>query len=145
MRVCGSAVDEEERQSIPLVDLSRVLWTHGAEYPLPGTDILRLFFRFRLPDDIPPSYYHYTFRSLSTCGVLYSLTTVGVRPDCSGIHRIHNPLVVLPRFDMEPLRALSSAGLKWRTVHAEKDVWKGLRGNEGTVRVEVRVTYHAKS
>ncbi|KAI0697064.1 hypothetical protein C8T65DRAFT_28134 [Cerioporus squamosus] len=132
-------VDEEERKSIPLVDLSRLLWTHGAEYPPPDTDVLRLFFRFRLPDDITPSFYHHTLRSGGTCAVLYSLTTVGVRPGWSGIRKIHSPIVVLPRVNLASLRALSSAGLQWRTVHMEKDVWKGLRGNEGSVRVELSV------
>ncbi|TFK87658.1 hypothetical protein K466DRAFT_103212 [Polyporus arcularius HHB13444] len=132
-------VDEEERKSITLVDFGRVLWTHGAEYPPPDSDVLRLFFRFRLPNDIPPSYYHHTIRSGGTCAVLYSLTTVGVRPGWSGIRKIHNPLVVLPRVDLGPLRALSSAELQWRTVHEEKKVWKGLRGNEGSVRVELSI------
>ncbi|RPD55392.1 hypothetical protein L226DRAFT_208167 [Lentinus tigrinus ALCF2SS1-7] len=125
-----------ECDTIPLLELTRVLWTYGAEYPPPETDILRLFFRFELPSYLPPSFYHSS--SEGTGAILYCLTVVGVRPGNQSPRVIHIPIVILPQDDFYPPSTppWSSSSLALQTTVKEKAVRKGLWGDPATVRVE---------
>ncbi len=126
---------------ISLVDLSRLLWTYGSEYPPPNSDVLRLFFRFQLPDYTPPSLYDDS-AGAGIGAVLYSLTTVAVRPAGSASPwKQHIPIVVVPYDDVSPLltRSLSSNALVWRTEHKDKKVRRKLWGEYASVRIEVGV------
>ncbi|KAI0697066.1 hypothetical protein C8T65DRAFT_729501, partial [Cerioporus squamosus] len=137
--VCSDS-DSSESETTPLVDLSRVLWTHGSQYPPPDSDVLRLFFRFQLPEDIPPSLLD--DGPGGTGAVLYSLTTVAVRPGGSTKPwKQHTPIVVVPRDDVSPLltQSLASTATVWRTAHKEKKVRKKLWGDYATVRIELSI------
>lgn len=127
---------------IPLVELTRTLWTNGSEYPPPDSDILRLFFRFQLPFDSPPSLYDEGIRGSGV--VLYSLTVVGVRPEGSiGPWKRQIPIAVVPRDDVSPFptQPFGSTDFAWKTEHKARNVRKGLWGEYATVKVEVRLQY----
>ncbi|RDX41156.1 hypothetical protein OH76DRAFT_1365053 [Lentinus brumalis] len=131
--------DSEDHETIPLFDLSRMLWTNGSEYPPPDSDVLRLFFRFQLPDDIPPSLLDRTGPG-GTAGVLYSLTTVAVRAGrFTKPWKQHTPIVIVPRDDVSPLltRALVTDAFAWRTGHKSQQVRRALWGDYATVRIEL--------
>ncbi|RDX43198.1 hypothetical protein OH76DRAFT_1361524 [Lentinus brumalis] len=133
--------DSEDCETIPLFDLSRMLWTYGSEYPPRDSDILRLFFRFQLPDDIPPSLLDRAGPG-GTAGVMYSLTTVAVR--AGGSTRPwtkHTPIVIVPRDNVSPLltQSLVTGAFAWRTVHKSKQVRRALWGDYATVRIELSV------
>ncbi|TBU44361.1 hypothetical protein BD309DRAFT_40826 [Dichomitus squalens] len=123
------------REVHPLVFSNLSLWSHGGEYPAPGSDILRLPFRFRLPDMLPPSFQYSGFQK--SASVLYSVTVVGVRSGTFQMNRrIRVPLVVLPRdvHGMQVRQAIPSSG--FRTVYVEEKIRRGLWGDYATARVE---------
>ncbi len=133
--------DSEDHETIPLFDLSRMLWTNGSEYPPPDSDVLRLFFRFQLPDDIPPSLLDRTGPG-GVAGVLYSLTTVAVRAGrFTKPWKQHTAIVIVPRDDVSPLltQSLVTDAFAWRTGHKSKQVRRALWGDYATVRIEVRL------
>ena len=136
--------NRSQSDTIPLLELTRVLWTYGAEYPPPETHVLRLFFRFELPDYLPPSFFH--SGSEGAGAILYSLTTVGVRPGNQTPRVIHIPIVILPQDDFRPLSTppWSSPSFALQTLVKEKPVRKGLWGDYATIRVEV-LHVHSRS
>ncbi|RPD55390.1 hypothetical protein L227DRAFT_510130 [Lentinus tigrinus ALCF2SS1-6] len=130
--------DSTERETVPLAELSRVLWTYGSQYPPPDSDILRLFFSFQLPDDIPPSFLD--SGSGGASAVLYSITTTGVRPGAlAKPWKQYTPIMVVSRDEASSIltQPLHSPDFTWRTEHKEKKVRKGLWGDYATVKIEV--------
>ncbi|RDX41137.1 hypothetical protein OH76DRAFT_1467291 [Lentinus brumalis] len=121
-----------------LVDTSRVLWTYGAEYPPPGSDTLRLFFRWKLPDNLPPSTYY--SGHLKAASVVYSLETVGLRRGVlKSDKKIHTPLVVLQSDSVGTQLPLGLSDVPWKKFYREQKVRKGFWGvsDPGTVTVEL--------
>ena len=126
------------REVQPLIHSNLSVWSHGSEYPAPGSDLLRLPFCFRLPDTLPPSFQYQGFQK--SASVLYSVTAVGVRPGTFQMNRrIRTPLVILPmdQLGMQVRRTLPSAS--FRMVYAEEKMRRGLWGDYATARVEVRL------
>ncbi len=126
------------REVQPLIYSNLSVWSHGSEYPAPGSDILRLPFCFRLPDTLPPSLQYHGFQK--SASVLYSVTAVGVRPGTFQMNRrIRAPLVILPtdQLGMQVRRTIPSA--RFRTICAEEKMRRGLWGDYATARVEVRL------
>ncbi|KAI0691290.1 hypothetical protein C8T65DRAFT_670569 [Cerioporus squamosus] len=131
-----SADKSSARETIPLIYTSLDLWTQGSAYPPPGTDILHLPFRFRLPDNIPPSF-HYSGRGKSAY-VLYELTAVGVRPGTFQFNRkLRTPLAVVPK-DLTGGKLRDSMGsLGWRKCERTEKIRRGLWGEYATAHVEL--------
>ncbi|KAM5542508.1 hypothetical protein V8D89_003967 [Ganoderma adspersum] len=126
------------REVQPLIYSNLSVWSHGSEYPAPGSDLLRLPFCFRLPDTLPPSFQYQGFQK--SASVLYSVTAVGVRPGTFQMNRrIRNPLVILPmdQLGMQVRRTMSSAS--FRMVYAEEKMRRGLWGDYATARVEFSI------
>ena len=125
------------REVHPLVVSNLSLWSHGGSYPEPGSDLLRLPFRFQLPDSLPPSFRYSGFQK--SASVLYSVTAVGVRPGTFQLNRrIRHPLVVLPKdvHGTQARHAISTSDFK--TLYVEEKIRRGLWGDYATARVEVR-------
>ncbi len=125
-------------ETIPLVYVSLDLWTQGSAYPLPGTDTLRLPFRFRLPDNLPPSF-HYSGWQKSAY-VLYELTVVGVRPGTFQFNKkLRMPLAVVPKDTIGKNLGNGIASLGWRKGERTEKIRRGLWGDYSTAHVEVSV------
>ncbi|RPD67560.1 hypothetical protein L226DRAFT_529885 [Lentinus tigrinus ALCF2SS1-7] len=125
-----------KRETIPLIHSSLDLWTQGSAYPPPGTDILRLPFRFRLPENLPPSFHYHTWAKSGY--VLYELTAVGVRPGAFQFNRrLRMPLAVVPKDTMGGKLRDSMASLGWRKGEKVEKIRKGLWGDYSTVQVEL--------
>ncbi|PIL37729.1 hypothetical protein GSI_01423 [Ganoderma sinense ZZ0214-1] len=123
------------REVQPLIYSNLSVWSHGSEYPAPGSDLLRLPFYFHLPDNLPPSFQYSGFQK--SASVLYSVTAVGVRPGTFQMNRrVRTPLVILPmdQLGMQVRRAMPSAS--FRTVYVEEKMRRGLWGDYGTARIE---------
>ncbi|RPD55785.1 hypothetical protein L226DRAFT_431468, partial [Lentinus tigrinus ALCF2SS1-7] len=122
-----------QRESLPLIHSSLNLWTQGSAYPPPGTDILHLPFRFRLPDSLPPSFHYHTGVTSA-----YELIAVGVRPGMFQFNRrLCMPLAVVPKDTMGERLRDSMASLGWRKGEKVEKIRKGLWGDYSTVQVEV--------
>ena len=121
------------------------VWTRGSAYPPPGTDILRLPFRFPLPDGLPPSFHFHTWEINSS--VLYAIDTTGVRRGKFKVNKkIHTPIMALPKDDVGVgVRMGLGEGVgpgsytRWKNVWAEEKIRKGLWGEHATARVMVRL------
>ncbi|RDX47805.1 hypothetical protein OH76DRAFT_1484486 [Lentinus brumalis] len=124
------------RETIPLVYVSLDLWTQGSAYPLPGTDTIRLPFRFRLPDNLPPSF-HYSGWQKSAY-VLYELTIVGVRPGTFQFNKkLRMPLAVVPKDTIGKNLRNGIASLGWRKGERTEKIRRGLWGDYSTAHVEL--------
>ncbi|KAM5537692.1 hypothetical protein V8D89_008641 [Ganoderma adspersum] len=74
------------------------LWSRGSAYPEPGTDILRLPFRFLLPDGLPPSFHFHVWEVTSV--LLYTIDTIGVRLcKFKENKKVHTLIIALPKDD----------------------------------------------
>lgn len=131
---------EEETRNLILRD--RTLWTRGSAYPPAGQHILRLAFRFKLPDDLPPtSYYSNAFSASGH--ITYTLEIIGVR---SGTfqpnRRISRPFTVVPP-DLIGIgyRAALQAGFsdEWVLFSKEVDMRKSFWGDYSKARAELRL------
>ncbi|RPD67562.1 hypothetical protein L226DRAFT_529889 [Lentinus tigrinus ALCF2SS1-7] len=128
-----------QRETIPLIHSSLDLWTQGSAYPPPGTDILHLPFRFRLPDTLPPSFHYHT--RVTSAYVLYELAAVGVRPGMFQFNRrLRMPLAVVPKDTMGGRLRDSMSSLGWRKGEKVEKIRKGLWGDYSTVQVELLLT-----
>ena len=72
---CGSNRVYETR---PLVNEEQSLWTKGSAYPPAESDVLRIPFQFRLPENLPPSFHYDGIGKRAS--VLYSVKATGARP-----------------------------------------------------------------
>ncbi|TFK83755.1 hypothetical protein K466DRAFT_497860 [Polyporus arcularius HHB13444] len=119
-----------------LVRSSLDLWMPGAAYPPPGTDILRLPFRFRIPENVPPSF-HYRSWDKSAC-VLYELVVVGVRPGTFQFNRrLRIPRAVVPKDAFGARLRQNIGAVGWRKGERTERMRKGLWGEYSTAHVEL--------
>ena len=130
-------------ESIVLADESRVLWSQGEAYPPPGSDILKLPFRFTLPShDILPTCQFDNKLDLSA-KVTYWVEVIGVRGAFRLNTRIPRPFPVLPPHATgAELSQVLRAGWNgpWRDIVETKQVRKGIWGAHATATVTVSVT-----
>ena len=127
------------RQTIPLIHSSLDLWTQGSAYPPPGTDILHLPFRFRLSDNIPPSFHYRAWQK--SAYVFYELSAVGVRPGTFQFNRKQRmPLAVVPKDEVGVQLRERIPSLGWRKGEKVEKIRKGLWGDYATVHVEVSIS-----
>lgn len=120
------------------------VWTRGSAYPQPGTDVVRLPFRFLLPDGLPPSFHFHAWEINSS--VLYAIDTTGIRRGKFKVNKkVHSPLMALPKDDAGVgvrLRLGEGVGpgscTRWKNVWAEERIRKGFWGEHATARVMVR-------
>ncbi|PIL37737.1 hypothetical protein GSI_01431 [Ganoderma sinense ZZ0214-1] len=133
-----------ERQE--LVSLRTSLWKRGSAYPPPGSHVLRLPFRFRLPSDpkllpsIPSN------AGSESASIKYYVEVIAHRPTVlfgAEDKTMRRQLTVVSRGDpglcasIRSLRGLSAeGGPTWKTVHKEKKMRRGIWGEYSTARVE---------
>ncbi|KAJ3558004.1 hypothetical protein NM688_g1165 [Phlebia brevispora] len=123
------------RQRIELLRSTVSVWKRGSAYPPPGTDILRIPFRFNLiPSQTLPSCLFTSYRRSGR--IVYSVEVVGVR---SGLHfnkRLSNALSVVPP---DAAGAAISQKLRsgevpsWRSIRFNKHVRRGIWGEYSNV------------
>ncbi|KAI1791024.1 hypothetical protein LXA43DRAFT_448963 [Ganoderma leucocontextum] len=121
------------------------VWTRGAAYPQPDTDVLHLPFRFPLPDGLPPSF-HFRVWEINT-SILYAIDTTGVRRGKFKVNKkVHTPIMVLPKDEAGVgVRMGLGAGVgpgsytRWKNVWAEEKIRKGIWGEYATARVMVSI------
>ncbi len=127
------------RQTVQLIRQNVSLWTRGSAYPPPGTDLLRLPFRFTLnpSQELPSAHYEGNRKSGS---VVYCVEMVGVR---TGLHfnkRLTLPLSVLPsdKKGAKLSRNLRSGKVSsWRNIEFKKDIRRGIWGEDSKVHATV--------
>ncbi|KAI1789244.1 hypothetical protein LXA43DRAFT_893215, partial [Ganoderma leucocontextum] len=110
-------------------------WSRGTANHQPDTDVLRLPFRFPLPDGSPSFHFHAWEINGS---VLHAINTTGVRRGNFKVNKkVHSPIMVLPKDEAggDPslrasIRALGEpeGGPTWKTAHKETHMRRGLRG-----------------
>ena len=117
------------KSKVDLVQDSVTLWQKGGTYPPPGTDVLRLPFRFVLPSELPPSC---EFKTLYKYGaVVYTVEVVADRPKLFPKRRVVRAIPVLPHNAAgAKVRNKLRSGWKGkaRTWHIEKNIRKGIWG-----------------
>jgi hypothetical protein len=127
-------------QRIDLVRENVSLWRKGSAYPPPDSHILKLPFRFVLPNSLPPSCQHSGFRWEGTIG--YVLEVVGERPALHFNHRVLRSFPVLP-VDSQGASIASalSAGWtgRWNTYEHKNEIRRGIWGDYSHVQATVSV------
>ena len=126
----------EEKVSLAHDTIS--LWSRGGAYPSPGTDIMRIPFRFKLPSEqLPPSFKFQS--SWQWAHVKYSVTAVGARKGRLTANRRHRvPFAVLPHDEVGTALRLENATHGWKRFENQDSIRKGLWGDYSKVHVEVR-------
>lgn len=130
------------QETIDLAHDDVTVWTRSGPYPPPGSDTIRVPFRFVIPGRIPPSFSYWKF--FEGAHVRYSVAAVGMRKGALTIDRRHLiPLPILPRDEAGAAvkDAYSSHG--WKTFTAEDKIRRGLWGDYSKVHVEVRSHHRA--
>nr|VWO99828.1 Structural maintenance of chromosomes protein [Ganoderma boninense] len=126
----------EERVELAHDQIS--LWTRGGAYPNPGTDVLRLPFRFVLPADaLPPSFKFQS--SWQWAHVKYSVCAVGARKGRLTPNRRHRvPFPVLPIDEAGTSVRQAAATDGWQRLEKEESIRRrGLWGDYSKVKVEL--------
>ncbi|KAI0364559.1 hypothetical protein BV20DRAFT_1125540 [Pilatotrama ljubarskyi] len=135
-----------DRETIRLVRDDASLWARGTAYPPPGSDTLRVPFRFQLPPHLPPSFQYRG--ATASASVMYSITAVGVRPGTLSFNRrIRQPLAIVQKDDgpgiiaRKQLATLAATGEEpsWRTELKEEKIRRGLWGDYATVEVRCSI------
>ncbi|PIL28281.1 hypothetical protein GSI_09569 [Ganoderma sinense ZZ0214-1] len=113
------------------------LWTRGGAYPDPGSDIIRLPFRFVLPTDaLPPSFKFSS--SWQWAHVKYSVCAVGARKGRLTANRRHRvPFPVLPIDEVGTSVRQAAATTGWKRFDKEESIRRGLWGDYSKVKVEL--------
>ncbi|KAI0638684.1 hypothetical protein C8Q77DRAFT_1154294 [Trametes polyzona] len=132
-------------QKIELVRDDVSVWSKGGAYPLSGSDVLRIPFRFHLPSNLYPSC-HYT-KYGQRGKIRYAVSAVGVRPGALKFNRrVNAPIALVPKDTQgaalrEKLIAAASTGipLPWRTELKEEKMRRGLWGDYATAQVELKI------
>ena len=118
------------------------LWQKGSVYPLPGSDVVKLPFRFELPADLLPSCQYKTLHRLGL--VAYSVEVVGDRPGFLQFKkRVMRPIPVLPPsvIGAQLRNSLRDGwGGDMRTWRAGKNIRKGIWGDFSSVAMLVSIT-----
>ena len=131
---CGSNRVYETRR---LVNEEQSLWTKGSAYPPAESDVLRIPFQFRLPENLPPSFHYDGIGKRAS--VLYSVKATGARPGLLKFDKqIAKPIAIVPKDDIAAaLRVEDKTG--WKVVPKTQFMTKGLWGDYAEARVEVHL------
>ncbi|KAL1944373.1 hypothetical protein VTO73DRAFT_3558 [Trametes versicolor] len=133
-------------KTVPLVRDDASVWSQGGAYPPPGSNTIRIPFRFLLPPDLPPSF-HYS-RYGRKGAVRYAVTAVGTRPSTFSLNRrVHAPLAIIPKDSPQgvalreklALMAATGAECEWRKERKEEKMRRGLWGDYATAQVELQI------
>lgn len=131
-------------KTVPLVRDDASVWSQGGAYPPPGSNTIRIPFRFLLPPDLPPSF-HYS-RYGRKGAVRYAVTAVGTRPSTFSLNRrVHAPFAIIPKDTPQgvalreklALLAATGAECEWQKERKEEKMRRGLWGDYATAQVEV--------
>ncbi|KAI0691288.1 hypothetical protein C8T65DRAFT_670562 [Cerioporus squamosus] len=126
------------REAIRLVHENQSIWTRGGAYPPAGSDVLRVPFSFKLPDQLPPSFRYDKLEESAT--VRYALSAVGVRKGVLNFNRkYYIPIAVLPKDELgAKIRENAEPEVRgWKKHVREERIRKGLWGEYAKVKVEL--------
>ncbi|KAJ7869108.1 hypothetical protein B0H14DRAFT_292448 [Mycena olivaceomarginata] len=111
------------RQTVPLVQSDKTLWTHGSASPEAGSRAISLPFQFQLPANLPPSF-HCDLNHTRGGAITYSLEVVGERTGILRKNRcIRRVFSVVPAASRDQL--LVSGSLR----QGRRDSWKDIKRN----------------
>ncbi|KAI0684324.1 hypothetical protein C8Q76DRAFT_804011 [Earliella scabrosa] len=124
------------RESHTLIQADFDVWRRGT-YPEPGTDLIRVPFRFLLPDTLPPSFHYRGWQK--SASVLYSITATATRQGAFALNKkVRTPIVVVQK-DTAGSVLRAEPQTEWRRAHKEEKLRKGLWGEYSTAWVELSV------
>ncbi|KAM5542507.1 hypothetical protein V8D89_003966 [Ganoderma adspersum] len=124
------------QETVDLANDDVCVWTRSGPYPPPGSDTVRVPFRFTIPERIPPSFSYWTI--FQGTHVRYSVAAVGVRKGALTVNKRHLiPLPILPRDEVGAAVKDAYASHGWKTFTAEDKIRKGLWGDYSKVHVEL--------
>ncbi|KAF7362362.1 Arrestin-N domain-containing protein [Mycena venus] len=134
--------DTKYERVIELIDIRKSLWERGTAFPDPGSHMLVLPFKFKLPRSLPPSFHLSVLHHKAL--ISYTLEVVGSRPGLFRKDRmIRKVFPVLPA--ASPEQILAKKSLKkgwegdWRTTFVERKMRPGIWGDYSHVRAEVKI------
>ncbi|KAI1791033.1 hypothetical protein LXA43DRAFT_1013091 [Ganoderma leucocontextum] len=113
------------QETIELAHDDASVWTRSGPYPPPGSNTIRVPFRFIIPERIPPSFSYWTI--FQGAHVRYSVAAVGVRNGALTVNKRHVGSAIKD--------AYASHG--WKTFTKEDKIRKGLWGAYSKVHVEL--------
>ncbi|KAJ7270107.1 hypothetical protein B0H12DRAFT_1008969 [Mycena haematopus] len=128
--------------TIQLINSGKSLWERGTAFPDPGSHILVLPFKFKLPTDLPPSFHLSVLHHEAL--ISYTLEVVGSRPGLfRRDHLVRKVFPVLPAASATQIMAKKS--LKrgwdgvWKTICIERKIRQGIWGDHSHARAEVKI------
>ncbi|KAF7350989.1 Arrestin-N domain-containing protein [Mycena sanguinolenta] len=132
----------KHERAIELINSEKLLWERGTAFPDPGSHILVLPFKFKLPTDLPPSFHLCVLHHEAI--ISYTLEVVGSRPGLfRKDHLVRKIFPVLPA--ASPTQVLAKKSLKrgwngvWKTISIERKIRQGIWGDHSHARIEVKI------
>jgi hypothetical protein len=125
-----------------LINSGKSLWERGTVFPDPGSHILVLPFKFKLPTNLPPSFHLSVLHHEAI--ISYTLEVVGSRPGLFSKDRLIRKIFpVLPA--ASPAQILAKKSMRkgwhgpWRTISLERKMRAGFWGDYSHASAEVRL------
>ncbi|EIN05809.1 hypothetical protein PUNSTDRAFT_74072 [Punctularia strigosozonata HHB-11173 SS5] len=132
------------RSNVPLIRIDIPLWQRGKAFPPPGTHILTVPFKYRLPADLPPSFHAKSSRKQGV--VTYFLEVVATRPGMfQSNRRVRAMIAVVPAGIPEHVTLRNdlaggwSPHMPWKTYVSDAAIRTGIWADYSHVKVVVRV------
>ncbi|KAJ7350666.1 hypothetical protein DFH08DRAFT_741785 [Mycena albidolilacea] len=134
--------ETKHERAIELINSGKSLWERGTVFPDPGSHILVLPFKFKLPTNLPPSFHLSVLHHEAI--ISYTLEVVGSRPGLFSKDRLIRKIFpVLPA--ASPAQILAKKSMRkgwhgpWKTISLERKMRPGFWGDYSHASAEVKI------